>query len=285
MTMLHPIKELLSFQAKRLGQGSSEYALGIGLVLVIGIAGLSALGLRLNEMFSGMITEAPPAGTEVASLSEGGGAGGNGSSGSLSSGRVVGTEPVCLSPGSCIDIPFIGGQNDVIETSGGQGAEYIHQFASTLEALAKQLEQAGEDPALVQLISKLALQGHGLGDTQAAAASKVNKYMLVGDSLALQSRYKNSQQSFETAYSSLMNHINNRETPLNPMAMEIIQTQSNQISTLAKAVNIGAASSRKGNNTYFGSTGHNVTFGTAQLTHQSSNTICNQGGQGCYRPL
>lgn len=273
--------QLISKNRKRTpGQSGSEYALAIGLVAVVAITGLGAMGLNLSGIFSGMITNQspapvppppvnlppapppavvePPAVVPPAMLAN-------------FPPAPPGTEGVCFD-GLCVHLPVVDETNEVVDTAGGNGVEKIHQFSNVLDQIAEQLSQEeGVDQTLVTLISNLANNGHGLGDQQAVIAKLPDTSFNAG----LSAQYNREKSAFNSAFTALNTYLEKNPGKLSPTAQTIVSTQASQIKKLASAVNIFVA----------GKGGTYTSTGKATLTHQSANTVCQQGGENCTREV
>lgn len=258
------------------GQSGSEYAMALGLVAVVGIATLAALGGGLSNIFFGMVTGQPkaePPATPSESLP--GKAAADDYQAALAKlpPAPQGTEPVCFDA-VCVNLPIVDASNAVVDTVGGNGADRIYQFSDTLQQLAEQLEDSGVDPGLVQLISKLANNGHGLGDAQKALDPAFRGFRL---SPSQQSGYDNAKSEFSSAYAAINQYLSANPSQLKSTSVNMINAQVQQINTLANAISFGNVTAGKGS--YPAAYG-----GKATLTHQSANTVCRQGGRNCYRP-
>ncbi len=159
--------------AQSLGQSLNEYVLAALLVAVVAISGLTlmadnlALGLPdfMNRVF-GSNNGPQIIGGFVPAIGNGSGLG-----------KVIppppqGTEQVCFQNGMCFNVTKSLPPTEISpETTGGMGEKLIYNHASTLGQLANQIQQSDNpDPRLVQLITRLANQGHYLGDRQSQLA-------------------------------------------------------------------------------------------------------------------
>jgi hypothetical protein len=71
-----------------------------------------------------------------------------------------GQESLCFLGGqTCLTIPII-----TPEVAGGLGGDSVKKLAMTLEEMAQLMREQGVDPAIVDLVTRLANRGHGLGD-------------------------------------------------------------------------------------------------------------------------
>lgn len=275
---------------KRTGQSGSEYALAIGLIAVVAITGLGAIGLNLTNTFSGMITNqqpapqaplaqappVPPVPQVLAAPAE------------IPQNPLLianfppapkGTESVCFE-GKCVHLPVIDEVNDLVETSGPNGVERIYQFSNVLSQMAEQLSQEpGVDPALVSLISDLANNGHGLGDQQESVRKqRQGQYV----PLAPATKYHDQSNLFSASYQSLSQYLQNHPDQLSPVSKQVITTQVEQIQKLASAFSAGGTGEQAACTPRAGCP---VVAGKAKLTHQSANIVCQQGGENCTRPI
>jgi Flp pilus assembly pilin Flp len=258
------------------GQGFNEYALIIGLVVIVSVAGLGAVGLNMNQMFSNMITMEESGSTPTESTVATASPTGSGNTPASSFSGVLPTEPVCFDA-MCINLPIVTAENGVVDTSGGNGAEHIQSFSNTLAQMAVQLELAGADADLVQLISNLALGGHHLGDTQGIMQrlGAANNISGSGNSgiLTVQ-KYESRKSDFNARYRQLAQYLEQHPNALPETSQFIVDLQVSQINILSQAVSASAGPN---------DSKPKVTNGNAGLIHQSANNICDQGGRQCYR--
>jgi hypothetical protein len=259
------------------GQGFNEYALIIGLVVVVSVVGLGAVGMNLNQIFSNMITmeePAPPSTPSLASSSPSETV--SGPAAPIFIGPLP-AEPICFD-GMCVNLPIVSAENGVVDTTGGNGAEHIQSFSNVLEQMAIQLDLAGADPALVQLISNLALRGHNLGDAQATVQNKALGPS-GGGGISMGKRhaddYKKAQSKFNNQYQQLTQYLAAHPEALPETSQFIVDLQVSQINTLSQAVTASAGAKSGPKPT--------VNNGSAGLIHQSADTICDQGGKNCRR--
>lgn len=272
----------LFFKQSKPGQSGSEYALAIGLVAVVTITGLGAIGLNLGGTFSGMITSQPPAQSPgpapnppplAPALTEPPASAPPSILATLPKG-APGTEPACFDS-FCVNLPVIDVANEQVDTAGGNGVEKIHQFADVLTTMAQQVAaKEGPDSPLAKLISQLANDGHSIGNNQLAIVKnggfiQANQNSLIGN-------YKRSQSTFQNSFETLNAYLSQHSDALSPTSKAVVNTQASQIKSLAEAVSLPV----QGGNYY-----SKPIYGKAKLTHQSANTICSEGGENCHREI
>lgn len=77
---------------------------------------------------------------------------------------VSGEQRICLQSGFCIDIPIIAGGGSVSETVGGLGGNLTSALANVFDQIVQQLKAQNADSALINLVTQLALDAHGIGN-------------------------------------------------------------------------------------------------------------------------
>lgn len=270
---------------KPTGQSMTEYSIGIGLVAVVSITALTGLGMNINTIFSGMITQAPPSSAPTTNLP----ASANTAAGVASPAPAwasaalakvppapPGTQPVCFD-GICVNLPVVDASNSIFDTTGGNGAEKVHQFANVLTQFAQQLAQdPNSDSTLVSLISGLANSGHAVGDQQ-----EIIKNQCTAESNAtvtcrdvFYNHMEATWNSYSNAQYTLNEYLARHPDSLGATSERVIRSNIENIAGVAMAYGSGQVSG-----SYF-------TFNpNVNLVHQSANNICDQGGKNCYVPV
>lgn len=273
---------------KEMGQSLSDYGMVFGLVAVVAIVSLQALGSQINSMLqatgtsqlqstASLLSTPPPivpkakpiAPTTIT---------GNPETASIEETPFVATLPqpakgqeqLCFNSGLCANIPVVP-ENTKIDVAGGNGVEFTHQFANVLQQIADQLEQAEADPTLIGAITALANQGHTLGDQQKGLGSTYGDYY---DNQAKLSALKGQSNLFKTKLDSVKTLLEKYPNALTEDSRKLIEMESSQILTIVNGYK---------NNTC-GKCGASSSFSNgATLTHQSANIICDQGGENCHQ--
>lgn len=151
-----------------------------------------------------------------------------------------------------------------IDLAGGEGAKFTQGFANTIQQIADQLEADGADPDLVQAISKLANTGHDFDDLQGDISSSCAK----DQKTCLIPYVAGGKYSRATGISDQQLTLHS----LIQSQLQTVQTQLKKQETPRNAEGVVEGAGLTVSN-------------SAALTHQSANTICNQGGKGCVRVI
>lgn len=274
------------------GQSLTEYGIGIGLLTVVSITALTGMGMNLNNIFSGMITQAPAAPSPAPSTPPPA----TPSPATSPTNQIPawvptalaklppaspGTQPACFD-GLCVNLPIVDSSNNIVDTTGGNGAERIHQFANVLTQIAEQLKQEpNSDPAITQLISDMAIKGHGIGDQNEIVAKQctplANKPGFTCNS-AVMITINEKGNAFSNVTNDFWNYYIKHPNSLGSTSLSVIQQNLYSIKNLNALQNFtltgggpqGSFVEKSTNNVY--------------LAHQSANNICDQGGKNCYVP-
>lgn len=283
---------------RRTGTSLSEYALIGGLVLVLSIGALSVLGKVTGGMFGGMLSGKPPVSqTSPATSMRTAAVSDAPSVGALASGMAAGQQKACFSSGVCIDFPSM--NPATVVTSGGLGSQYTHDLASVLDQVKAQLVAENADPSVIDLVSKLANQGHDMGDYEQSMWDQMAGCMqggvcanqkVFGSTYTMEHVMLNKVAQLKTLDAQLQTYLTAHPDALAnfPEAQSIINTEVNQIATLGSNLNHGIDPVPSGQDGAFQIYPDAMTHGlvaqnASTITHASSNTICGQGGQACTK--
>jgi hypothetical protein len=165
----------------------------------------------------------------------------------------------------------------LVDTSGSMGSQLTHQFSDIILQFAQEeARMPNPDNRLIGMITELANSGHVLGNTEGTAVSEcppgqpcTGNQSTLRDALSL---VISKQSMFESNLQTVQNYA--RDTPgvLPPEILNIINTEGQQISDIAQAYHTQPEPSTDGSSLQW-------SFSSAvQITHQSANTICNNGG-------
>lgn len=289
------------------GNALAEYGIIAGLVGITCVGGLTAVGDSLNlgfdsigSQFNGNIAaSAPPSnGPNQAP----------GSSSAPSSNAIAtqsppqntlpapaaGQEQACFESGWCVNVPVV--SNTVVDsTTGAIGTKLTHEFANVLGQIAKQMEATGNpDPNLLNLITQLALEGHTLADLEqgvidvcppgqtcstttssTGGISYSSSDSLLGKALM---SVNGQNGNFQKLYAQVEAYLQVNPNSLPPEMANIIHLEAGEIIKIANAYNTGANANVSAVN---GTASINESWDfayDAELTHQSANTICSNGG-------
>lgn len=198
-------------------------------------------------------------------------------------------QQICLSSGICLNIPVIAsGDGTLSETVGGLGGNLTNALGNVLDQIVQQLKAQNADPTLVQLITNLALEGHGLGNhinsleqqcpinstctlfrsTLQGSAGNGYKASLEGSNNFFTANIDTG--NFQKAYQAVQDYFSAHPHAYADVA-NVINQESSQILNISNGVTVGG-------NVY---SVVKTSANNAQLVHQDSNTICaSDGNQG-----
>lgn len=226
----------------------------------------------------------------------------------------AGQEQICYQSGWCVNIPVVSGNS---ATTGSLGGELTHQFADVLHQIVQQLQASGGDPTLIADMTKLAQYGHWLGDDHVSIDGFFTGYPPDSNGVYppylvdyIKAQYADPNTNVDNIYNAFNNELasinaflNQNPNALPPEMRAIVNSQAQQIqniqNTYVERYEIHNAAQQ-----YMGqgmteaeayskafhdyeNTVANMTNGNGgAVTHQSANTICNNGGDTgvCLRP-
>jgi hypothetical protein len=250
------------------GSALVEYAMPGLLLLVITIAGLSAIGISLNDTMGlanknmnqkiSHVTDEQAAHAQrkadfilerqMKASQQASGSGGN-----------MNTAPLC-GDGGCSTVLDLNAP--IVQTAGtnGQVAQLTSQAANIYTVVAKQLAEQGADSSLINLVTKLANTGHSIAN---------GENNLNGDGFDSMASGIKAVQDGRTNFQNLYNQL----TP------HMSKLPANSQTQLAKAATVITTIA---NNYTFNLSSNNADYhyqaSSADLTHINSNTICKNGG-------
>lgn len=264
------------------GQSLNEYSLVIGLVALACISGLAILG---GEIQSSLISTLPPqsapqsinALTQLSAMPlldppnlSNGLAPANFSK---LAAAPVGTQAMCVD-GYCFHLPVIDGLSDQIDLTGTNGTEKINGFVTVLEQIASQMEQdPNADSGLAARIKALALAGHDIGFQLGEMGTRKN--LNTPQHMAMSEQYRSFQDAFTQKRRALNDYLAEHPQATTTGVKALLHQQSEQIVRVGVDVNIGV----QGKAAF----AFNMKA-KSKLTHQSANSICQSGANGCYVP-
>jgi hypothetical protein len=265
-----------------LGQSLSEYSLCLGLLAMVCIASLASLGGQIqNTMSNALQPQGAP--QQLSALTQPNAMPLLGPP-NLQQGLVpgnfsklaaapAGTQAVCLD-GYCFHLPLVDGLSDAIDLTGTNGTEKINAFVKVLEQIASQMEQdPNADPGLSARIKDLALAGHDLGFHQGQMGTR--KSMNTPQHMAMSDQYRILQDAFTKQRQNLNAYLTEHPQSTTNSIKDLLHQQSEQIVRVGVDVNIGVGGKA--------SFSFNMKA-KSKLTHQSANSICQSGANGCYVP-
>ncbi len=288
---------------KRYGYGNSlvEYILPIGVFFAVGIAAVFILDLPAqisewlamtgNASLNGSEMSIKPLGSRVSNPYATGSFGRNDSLGSGIDGPYTYPTRLECFGNVCLNLPVIEG-----ETAGGLGGDDVHKMANVLEELAAQLKKEGADEQIIDLVTRLANLGHGMGDRQKELLDLCNsdadgnrtkcdknKAGQIGDGMK-ELKEKDLAQ-FKQMFAILKTYLDNNPGILAnlPAAEGVINFESSEIIKMIEAFNLDKKKS--GGFLGMGKKTNYYLDNPNEATHQSSDNICEQGGdqQSCNR--
>jgi hypothetical protein len=194
--------------------------------------------------------------------------------------------------GLCLNMPVADS-----ETAGGLGGGDTHALANVLEELLAQLKRDKTvDPSIIQMVTDLANKGHQMGDEQKAlldscvaappAAGTPKAQCNAAAAAALDAGIKdlkgNDLVQFKNMHQRVMDFIRANPNVLAnyPSAEAIINFQSKEIIKTIENLNLDKKQKKSGGFLGIGKKKKTDYFlnNTNELTHQSSDTICENGG-------
>jgi hypothetical protein len=190
-------------------------------------------------------------------------------------------------------LPY-GGEAELLpsETSGGMGLE-IRPLASSagLSDLAQELRESGADPALIDLVTRLANKGHEMASVQSSIPRKgdLTNAAQIMESIAKLKGEGGLKDEYNRQLGELRNYLANNPNALShiPGGQSIIEGESGRIAAIIESLQADVKLNNLPNFGYFGYmpvptgpiTGEvTVTGGDAAGTQTSSNTVCQSGG-------
>lgn len=248
------------------GQSLAEYGLAIGVVAIVCIGALAALGGNIQTGMSGvfdLMGSKPPSGNpQVQNLAQTVGIGG------IIPPPGAGEAQLCFQSGFCINVPSVAQGATVSDTTGGLGGDLTAQFADVFEQIADQLELAGQDPTFVDKVRLLAQSGHGLGNAENALPK--------GDDCdnldrSVCDNFFDTSNVFVQSFSDLKQYMQANSDKIPADVQAILHFQGEEINNIRIGIDIGPKENTIGLPI--------PETNAAQLTHQSANVIC-QGGNG-----
>lgn len=263
----------------RKGQSITEYTLALGLVGIVALGSVAVLGNGIQTgLNSAMVpgTSGPTSGGPQANPLSGSAQnlpGVNGGIGGVVPPPLPGQDQVCFGSGLCANIALVpeGTKIDVLGTNGG---EWTHQFANTLQEIADQIKAEGLDLDLAKKISQLAAQGHTMGDTQDKFCKR--------EMFDCYFNHEHEFEAFQKQYQDILVAFQRYQGGIKSDAMSIITSQSQQIIDIGNIFTpiIGL---KQPQDKQIGINASIESSNLTILTHQSANTICDQGGSNCHR--
>lgn len=268
------------------GLASTEYGLTLTLMGLTSLTALSLLGGNLADVLNPLKNSGSQA--QAAVSTSGGAAGGSGSGTSAVTGPgstlpkpATNQEQACFESGWCVNVPVVQAQS-VASTTGSMGVKLTREFSNVIMQIAKQADALqNKDPQLVSLITQLANAGHKIGDAQEEVISicPSNTLCVTSNPMTLDLKLQGvgtQASSFESASRELQRYLDDHPASLPIEMQRIISMESDEILKIADAFDT---------NSDFGVDMQSTSLtqswqlsGDASLTHQSANTICENGG-------
>lgn len=266
----------ISAQKARLpGTSVAEYALLGACVLIISMAGLVGLGHHISNLLSGLRHDLEVSGQEAGQVAQQMNSRnpifasapvapptrGNGMSGDTLYVDSSNADQLC-GPNFCISAP--GFSRSTISTAGSNGS-IIASTSDIYSQLAQIMEAQGADPETVALLTRLAQQGHQLGDAESLLHGRTYTRMKKGVN-----GLKNGVGRFKALAQELTVNIDNYP----PEARALLKDASRVIIGIANSYHVSTSVSSAGNNRVK----YTQNIYKIKLTHYNSNVICSNGG-------
>lgn len=298
-----------------------EYMMIGGTILLISIGVCILMGGNLQNIlkglkadFQGSSAKASAATVKVSTGSPVPSAGPGASAGSTvqiggttipSSSAINGvpTQKVCFSSGYCVNVPVVA-QGPMSGTTGALGGQLTGAFADVLQQIADQLTANSGDRVLAGMITKLANNGHAIGNQQSSLLSLCAPGTQCNSSITINTNsgkaaakngstvtagiyltgINDANLQFKNQYGAVISYLKKNPDALAPELQSLVTLESQQIIGIADAFNTTTSV----NNGVTSNTVHKKVTTTAQstwditsdpiLVHQDANTICGAGG-------
>lgn len=193
----------------------------------------------------------------------------------------AGETRICSESGWCINVPDTEGIH-LTGTSGALGGELTQSMANVIQQIAQQLAQdPNTDPALLDLVTQLANNGHTIGDeeirlaTNCPAGSYCGSYEYIDVVAHNTIPIAEATATFNNTYQALQSYLAANPGAL-PMEMQ------NVISFEVSEINSISGSFSNHYDTNWNQIDGNIYLfnppNGGELTHQSANNICGSGG-------
>lgn len=288
-----------------------EYSLISALVLAVSVSGLVLVGNNTNVLFSNLLKEVQGHSVAVAKAESTGMPSAQQASvakqDATTSSEVSSETEKPSATGStqadmatvcfdkqCLQVPEIK-SGTVATVNGALGGELTASFADVIQQIADAIQQdPNADPSLVNLITALAKQGHGIAGTQRdlmakcptqACMGQLKEATLLGmatnqeasDVDTLVGNVGKANTTFKATLTTLQNYLLKNPSSLPLHYSNLITQESNQIITIAGSIQLNQEAIPDGIFTNTQTKGWD-TNDAAVLTEQSANTICQSGG-------
>jgi Flp pilus assembly pilin Flp len=280
------------------GQSLSEYGLVLSLVAVVCIGGLTLFGGQVTNVLANLgasvaphpvkapdieIAQVPASASPVSAVPA--------SVAPVSSVPVTavtrtpppkGMDQVCFQSGSCLNVPIVPAKTSITNVSASNGIKLTGQFADTLMQIANQLAaDPNADPTLRDMITKLANNGHSIADNE---GSMINACPPGSECINNISAFNSAHMAtysagntFNSQYTAVMDYLQTNPSALPPEMQNMVTLESQQIQNIASAYI--AAPTKQSSDVAGSAPSANWSVKDTQLTEQSANTICNNGGE------
>ncbi len=271
------------------GQSLTEYCFIGALILVASIGILLALGGNLNGALASLKGDLQSH-INGAANANGGGQNQQPTIDPNGPGQVIpppqaGQNQFCTASGWCVNVPDTSNVN-LAGTTGSLGGEISQQMADVIAQIALQLQQdPNTDPALLNLVTQLANQGHAVGNAEVELATNCPLSTYCGTYVGTYSQntsfIQDATNTFNTTHQQLQQYL---ATHPNALPIEMQNTIHFEVSEINS---ISSGFSNHWDERWQIYDGNVYDFNPpngGQLTHQSANTICSNGGNGtCYQ--
>jgi Flp pilus assembly pilin Flp len=268
------------------GQGMAEYSLIGGLLVLVAIGALGLLGGQVNTLFGNMLggsgTDQNASTVQTANTTT-----------QQSQNTAISTaqqtlinagiayDTITTANGVTIQMPVIQG-GTTVQTAGASGSQLTYGFSDVLTQIAQQLEASGQaDPALVQLITDLALKGHLIGDNQRflenCVSSCNSNELITSYSDSFNTVAMQLTPEFQTLHQQVLDYTTAHPEALPASLMTVIDLQARQIENIVQTT-ASPTSWQATETDPCGPICIDTTESTATLIHQDANTICSSGG-------
>ncbi len=275
------------------GNALAEYGVMGSLVAIVTVTGLTLMGNNFNDLVQEAharmenTANAAVVAAETANSPAGGGEQMAGLPAGVQNGQL------CFSDNNCVSVPLDANGNYIIETAGSNGHNMTTQYAETLKQMANALKNdPNADPAYIDLITKLANQGHHLAGSEQITEQNYKKYCIEQQLNCGQATYNEVEQcttfssyfqtqqeadEFAALYQQLQKYSSSNPNAIPAEIMHAVDNSAQNILTIASAYETGT---REDGTNWVAELEFVINGGTAGSTQTTgeSNNICANGG-------
>jgi len=181
------------------------------------------------------------------------------------------TDPNALCSGDwCIDAPGMGGATVNTAGTNGQQATMSSTAANIFAQVAAKIQAEKGDPALVNLLTQLANQGHAIAGGESNLEGDPDYATMYNGATAI--------QNGRTNFTNLSNQLNNVIMQLPEESRGIVADASTVIKTIAGSYSFDISGSASSGNVHYSYSSSSAQLANSVLTNINANSICSNGG-------